>query len=398
VLQHSAPSSEIDLFGDEVLRNPYPSYRDLRDTGAAVWIPRYQIFAIARYKDVRDALRDWEMFSSARGVGYNDVVNSGKRGSTLVSDNPDHDLQRRIIGRPLGPSAIRDLSERISAEADALVARLIAGGSFDAVDDLAWYLPLTIVSRLVGLPEEGRERMTVWSAASTDAIGPLNERAKAGLELVKEQLDFIADPTLRDRITPGSWAANIFAAGDRGEIEPARCPALLNDYMAPSLDTTVSAIGSAIWLFAMHPDQWDLLRADPALIPGAVNEVIRLESPIQGFSRYVVRDTEIDGIRIPQGSRVALLYASANRDERKWDDPERFDIRRRSADHLGFGHGVHVCVGMHLAQLEIGSLLRAFARRVTRFTLNGTPERLLTNIMRGFKHLPISVTTTLENS
>jgi cytochrome P450 len=397
MLRQLAPQSSIDLFSDAVLRDPYPAYRELRDTGAAVWLPQYEMFAITRYKDVRDALRDWETFSSARGVGYNDIVNSGKRGSTLASDNPEHELQRSIIGRPLGPPAVRDLVERIGTEAETLVARLVAAGGFDAVEDLAWHLPLTIVSRLVGLPEEGRERMTVWSGATTDAVGPLNERGKRALAVVKEQLDYIADPTLRDRIVPGSWAAKIFEAGDNGEIAPERCPALLNDYLAPSLDTTVSAIGSAIWFFATHPDQWNLVRAEPALIPGAVNEVIRLESPIQGFSRYLARDADIDGIRLPQGSRAALIYASANRDERKWDDPERFDIRRRSADQLGFGHGVHVCVGMHLAQLEIASLLSALAKRVERFEFAGKPERLLTNGLRGFKRLPVTVVTDKGN-
>ena len=144
----------------------------------------------------------------------------------------------------------------------------------------------------------------------------------------------------------------------------------MNDYMGPALDTTIFAATSAIWLFSRHPEQWDVLREKPALIPNAISEVIRLESPIQGFSRVTTQDHEMSGQTIPEGSRVIVLYGSANRDERQWDNPEQFDVQRRGvADHLGFGFGEHQCVGNNLARLEIRALLLALTKRVEKFEL-----------------------------
>jgi cytochrome P450 len=134
------------------------------------------------------------------------------------------------------------------------------------------------------------------------------------------------------------------------------------DYLVPSLDTTISAIASALHLFATHPEQWRLLKADPSLIPNAVNEVVRYEAPLRAFSRKVARDTELAGTVIPKGARVLVIYASANRDRLAWDDPDTFDIRRDAARQLGFGHGAHGCAGQGLARLETAAMLRAGRR------------------------------------
>src|ERR1700676_1385205 len=187
----------------------------------------------------------------------------------------------------------------------------------------------------------------------------------------------------RENLKPDGWARAIWDAADRGEIPPEKPPLLMNDYMGPSLDTTIFTTSSAIWLFAQHPDQWDALREDPSLIPGAINEVVRLESPLQGFSRVTTTDVDMDGVGIPAGGRALMLWGSANRDERKGEHAERFDIRRPNSDHLGFGHGIHTCLGMHLAKMEITALLRALLKHVKRFELGGT-KRVINNVMRGF--------------
>jgi len=162
------------------------------------------------------------------------------------------------------------------------------------------------------------------------------------------------------------------------------------DYMAPSLDTTIFAITSAVWLFAQHPDQWDLVRENPSLIPAAMNEVLRMEAPIQDFSRLAISDYNMDGVSIPAGSRAIAFYGAANRDEREYPDPDRFDVRRGPANHLAFGTGPHVCVGVYLARMEMTALFTALARRVRRFSLGDT-ERALHNILRGFTKLDVAV-------
>jgi cytochrome P450 len=317
-------------------------------------------------------------------------MNDALRGNTLCSDTPEHDVLRKVIQKPLLPNELRALTERITTEAETLVERLVAKGRFDAATELAPHLPVSIVSDLVGLPEAGRERMLEWAAANFDCFGPLNDRTVAAFEIVKEMVHYAYTEAVPGKLRPGGWAAQIYDAADRGEIDHAQAPAMMNDYMGPSLDTTIFATSSAIWLLAQHPEQWAALRENPALIPSAVNEVLRIESPIQNFGRNVTRDTEIDGVTLPAGSRVIVSYGSANRDERKWDEPEHFDIRRKAVDHMAFGHGVHVCVGQHLARIEIQALLKALVKRVERFEIVAA-ERGLNNVLRGLKRLEIAV-------
>jgi cytochrome P450 len=145
-----------------------------------------------------------------------------------------------------------------------------------------------------------------------------------------------------------------------------------------------------VWLFANNPDQWDLVREDPQLVPSAVNEVLRYDAPIQGFSRYVAQDVNLDGVVLPAGSRAIVFYGAANRDERRYPDPDHFDVRRRPGDHLGFGAGPHTCAGMILARIEMLALFTALAKRVRRFTII-EEEPVLNNVLRGFKTLRVSV-------
>jgi cytochrome P450 len=389
-MKTKGPSSDTDLYDDAVLLDPYPAYRQLRDLGGAVWLSKYGVYAFARFKEVQESMRDWHTFSSAQGVMMNQPMNDTLRGIVLCSDDPEHLALRRVIAKPITPLAIRAYSDVINTEAEGLVERLVARKHFDAATDLAQYLPVTIVSKLVGLPEAGRERMLVWAAANFECFGPLNNRTRQAFEVVKEMMEYAFTQCTREKLEPDGWARAIWDAADRGEIAPDKPPVMMNDYMGPSLDTTIFAISTAIWLFAMHPEQWDQLRADSSLVPGAINEVLRLESPLQGFSRVATRNVEVDGVSIEVGSRAIMLWGSANRDERKWEDPQRFDIRRRNADHLGFGHGVHSCVGMHLAKMEITAILRALLKRVTRFELGAT-RRVINNSMHGFSRMEVTV-------
>jgi cytochrome P450 len=386
----NVPQSSIDLFSEQALLDPFPLYRQLRDLGPVVWLPQYEMFVLSRYEHVRDAMRNWQVFSSAEGVMMNQPMNDTLKGIVLCSDEPEHAALRRVVAKPLTPLAIQGLSDQITGEAESLIHRLVARKSFDAATDLAQHLPIAIVSNLVGLPEEGRERMLEWAAANFQCFGPLNERTRKAFITVKDMVDYAYTKCVPGKLKPGGWAQMIWDAAERGEISKDKPPLMMNDYMGPSLDTTIFATSSAIWLFARHPEQWDLLRSDPTLISGAINEVVRLESPLQCFSRFTTQAYGFEGMMIPGNSRAIVLWGSANRDERKWEDPDRFDIRRRNGDHLGFGHGVHTCVGMHLAKMEISALLRALIKRVRRFELGAT-RRVINNVMRGFDKVEVTV-------
>jgi cytochrome P450 len=383
---------QIDLFTDDALADPYPLYDELRAAGAAVWLPDLEVYALARYAETRAAARDWEVFSSARGVSLNEPLNAATGGVALISsDPPRQDEMRRVIRRPLMADALRDLTPILAGEADLLADRLVEQGTFDAVTDLAHHLPLAVVSKLVGIPESGREQMLEWASATFDAMGPLNARTAAAMPLAMEMFRYGIDHAVPPHLAPGGWAQMVYDAAERGEIDRGLCPAMMSAYLAPSLDTTINGIGNAMLLFGEHPEQWELLRDDPSLIPGAVNEVLRLESPIQRFTRSVTRDHEVDGVTLPAGSRVMLLFGAANRDERRFTDPTRFDVRReRSAEHLAFGFGPHACVGSGLARLEMRVLLEALVARVARFEV-ARPVRALNQVLRGLASLDVTI-------
>ena len=384
------PEYDHDIYGDEALLEPYAHYRAIRDLGAVVWLPRHQIWAMGRHADVVAALRNHAVFSSAAGVAVSDATNRMALGTTISSDPPRHDVLRKIIGAPLTPAAVATLRPRIEAAAESLVTALVDRGAFDAAVDLAQYLPLTIVAHMVGLPPEGRENMLSWAAATFDIFGPDNGRARSAQPLIQEMRQYASSLASRDKVVSASWADRLLDHVDSGDIAIEQFSTLLRDYLGPSLDTTIFATGNLIWLFSLHPEQWDLVRADPELTRNAINEAVRLESPIRGFTRSVTVEHEVGGVRLPAGARVLLLYASANRDERKWEDPEAFNVQRRVVDQVGFGLGVHSCAGMHLARLEIECLVRALIPRVRRFEAS-QPVRAINNTLRGLASLPVRV-------
>ena len=386
-----APASTLDPYTDQALLKPWPLYHELREMGPAVWLEKYRMFALTRYDVVVKALRYWEAFPSSFGVMMNDDMNQVLRGNTLCSDGDVHDRLRRVVMRPLTPVALKSLEDEVEREAAWVVDRLCAKGQFCATGELATYLPVTIVSNAVGLPEKGRERMMEWSIGMFNCFGPLNERARNAMPVLSEMMHYARTHAVPGKLKPGSWAEAIHDAAAAGEVPPEAVPVMMIDYMGPSLDTTIFAISSGVWLFAKHPDQWDLIRDDPSLIPGAINEILRIEAPIQGFSRYVARDYDLDGVTLPAGSRAIVFYGAANRDPRQFPYPDRFDVRRDNAGrHMAFGAGPHMCLGMNLAKLAMRALFSALALRVKRFRVK-EEARMLHNILRGVSNLIVTV-------
>ena len=262
-------------------------------------------------------------------------------------------------------------------------------GEVDGVRDIATALPLSIVPDLVGWPREGREHLLRWAGATFDSLGPINKQAVRTAPAALGMMRFSRQVVRKRALSPGSMGAEVLAAADAGRIAHSDCPALMIDYLAPSLDTTISAIASGLALFARHPEQWDLLRADPSRIPNAVNEIVRLESPLRAFSRKVARDTTLAGHRLRAGERVLVMFASANRDASEWSSPDTFDITRDASRQLGFGHGAHGCAGQGLARLETQAVLGALLDRVERIELAGEPVRAPNNIIHGYARLPL---------
>ena len=194
-------------------------------------------------------------------------------------------------------------------------------------------------------------------------------------------------------LRPECLGAHIYGAVDAGEISEDEAALLVRGFLSAGIDTTVSAIGLGVLDFIRNPDQWELLRQDPSLARNAFEEVVRLEAPVIGFFRTTTTDTAIGGVPIPADAKVLVFFAGANRDERRWDNPDRFDVRRKTAGHLGFGTGVHNCIGQGIARMEGEALfLRSREKeRVQAWTLTGEPVVRLNNSLRGLRRLPVEI-------
>jgi cytochrome P450 len=313
----------------------------------------------------------------------NELVNANASRVTLTTDGDVHRRLRKALMIPMMPSALKDVEAEIQQLADELVAALVTRESFDGVVDFAQYLPLSVVARLVGLPDAGRQRMLQWAGAMFDAVGVMNDRGQRALPLVFQLTEYISGLE-RSQLVPDGWAARLYAAMDEGRIEPGDITGMLIDYVAPSLDTTILGTGHLLFQLGRHPDQWELVRREPALIPRAIHEALRLESPVRAFTRLAIEDYAVGETVIPAGERVLIMYAAANRDERRYPEPDRFDVTRDAKDHLGFGHGVHRCAGSYLAELEMEALVRAMVARVRCIEI-AEPTLALNNVLRGYR-------------
>lgn len=379
-----------NLYSAAAIADPYPVYRELRALGPVVWLARHRAFALTGYDECKRTLLDDGTFVSGKGVALNPVANRCSRGTTLNSDGDDHANRRKLVAHRLTPRALRSMSDAVEAAAEQVAGRAVARGRVDGVA-VARSLPLQVVPDLVGWPDDEREHLLRWAAATFDILGPINGQSLRSTVASLGMMRFARRIARTENVLEGSMGAEVIAAAKAGRIARSEASALMIDYLAPSLDTTISAISSALLLFARHPGQWDQVRADRSLIPNALNEVVRFESPLRAFTRLASDDTEVAGTPVRKGQRVVVLFASANRDEKAWDDPDTFDIHRDATRHLGFGHGTHGCAGQGLARLEAHAILNALADRVERIELAGPPVWGRNNIIRGLASLPLEL-------
>ncbi|MGV0627725.1 cytochrome P450 [Mycolicibacter minnesotensis] len=383
------PVYRSSLYSRPAIVDPYPHYRQLRDLGPVVWLARHRLYALPRYAECKAALRNDGLYLSGHGVGVNLPTNRLSRGTTLCSDGAEHERRRKLVAHRLMPRALRELGDSVDKQARSVVEAAVRQGSVDAVSDLAIALPLAVVPDLVGWPPDQRDRLLDWAAATFDMLGPLNRQAIKAAPRSLQMLHFAHRVARRREVLPGSMADELLGAVDEGTLTLREVSPLLLDYIAPSSDTTISSISSAIHLLATHPDQWALLKADPTLIPNVVNEVVRFESPVRAFTRKALKETTVGDVTIPAGARVLLIYASANRDEREWNAPDVFDIRNDAGRHVGFGNGAHACAGQGLARLETSAVLRALLDLVDRIEVIGEPAWAINNVIRRHQYLPV---------
>lgn len=391
----TSPVSDGDPFSHDVLENPLPLHADLRDAGPVVYLSRYGVYAVARYEQVHAALTDWQRFQSAAGVGLTNFrTEKPWRPPSLLleADPPRHDAPRRVLSKVLSPRALRHRREQWMADAKELVDQVLADGSrFDAATALAQAFPLRVFPDAVGLPADGREHLLPYGDHAFNAFGPDNDLLAKGAPRIPELSDWVSNRCRRDVLAPEGFGAEIWAASDRGDITPEQAPLIVRSLLTAGVDTTVHGLSAVLHAFATHPDQWRRLRENPGLARVAFDEAVRWESPVQTFFRTTTTEVRIGDVTIPRGQKVLMFLAAANRDPRRWTAPDVFDLSRDPSGHVGFGMGLHQCVGQHVARLEAEALLTALADRVHAIELDGTPKRHHNNTLRAWQSLPVRV-------
>jgi cytochrome P450 len=390
----SRPVSTIDPFSQGFLHDPYPHHQSLREAGPVVWLERYGVWAMARHQEVRDALTDWQTYCSSAGVGLSDFRKEPPwRPPSIIleADPPLHTRTRAVLTRIMSPAAINILRATFEREAESLVARLVELREFDGVADLAEPYPLKVFPDAVGISEQGRENLLPYGSMVFNSFGPRNELFDRAMANAGPVRDWIMSKCSRAALAPGGLGMQIFDAVDSGELTEDEAGMLVRSFLSAGIDTTVYGLGNALYCFAGHPEQWNVLRENPGLIRAAFEEVLRFEAPVQSFFRTTTRKVDVGGVRVGEGEKVLLLFAAANRDPRRWDKPDVFDVRRRATGHMTFGTGIHGCVGQAVARLESEAIFAALARRVASLELAGQPQRRLNNTLRGLDTLPLRI-------
>lgn len=389
-----APAIDIDPFSIPYFDDPYAYHARLRDAAPVVFLPQYGVYAVARYAEVKAVLENFTDYCSGRGAGLQDFAKETPwRPPSLLleKDPPEHTGPRRVLMRVLSAPAMEKLRAQFTATAITVIEAALAKGRIDGITDLAQAYPMAVFPDAVGLKQEGREHLLPYAALAFNAFGPDNELRRNALAAAAPHVEYVNAQVQRDQLDEVGFGAQVFAAADRGEITYEQAPVVVRSMLTAGIDTTVNGLGAALQALMDNPEEWDKLRANPALARGAFTEALRLETPLQTFFRTTTRDVELAGVCIPEGTKILVLMSAANRDPRRWDEPDRYDINRRTLGHVGFGAGIHMCVGQLVAALEGEVLLSELAKRVTRMTADGAPVRSYNNTLRGLASLPMRV-------
>lgn len=395
-LSPTTDSASVDPFGEEYLRDPLPYQAVLRDAAPVVRLEKYGVYALARYDKVHAALVDWQTFQSAAGVGLSNFrrENPWRPPSVLLeADPPRHDAPRAILAPLLTTRRLGELEVSWRADAAALVEDLLRRGEeFDAVADLAEVFPLRVFPDAVGIGKDGRENLLPYGDFAFNAFGPANELVTDAAPHMPPVTEWIGEQCTRENLAEVGFGAQIWSAVDRGEITAEQAPMIVRSLLTAGVDTTVTGIAAIVHALAHTPGAVARLRRDRHLVRVAFEEAVRLESPVQTFFRTATRDIRVGDVDILDGEKIMMFLGAANRDPRRWDDPDAFDLDRDPSGHVAFGMGIHQCVGQHIARLEAICVLDALLDRIVDIEPAAAERRHLNNTLRGWESMPVRVT------
>ncbi len=390
-----APSVDVDPFSDANIDEPYSMHEQIREAGTVVHLPQYDVYAVTGHAEAQAVLSDWETFISSAGVGlanFRHETPFRPKSLLLEADPPDHTVVRTVISRILSPRTVKELRDAFEAEAEAMVDRVLEKGAIDGVKDLAEHFPLKVFPDAVGLESEGRDNLLLYGDMVFNALGPRNDLLTRSMERLKPVSSWIMDHCQRDALRTGGLGDQIYQAADAGQITHEQAPMLVRSFLSAGVDTTINGIANMLLTLARNPAEYAKVHANPALARQTFEESLRYESVVQTIFRTTSKDTKVDGVAIPSDKKVLTLLGAANRDPRKWKDPNRFDVDRNPVGHLVFGTGIHGCVGQVIARMEGEIVLRTLAARVKRIELRAPHQRHLNNSLRAMRSLPLQLT------
>jgi cholest-4-en-3-one 26-monooxygenase len=371
------------------LRANAPVYEHPLDDPALV----DRCWVVSRHEDVRAVSRDPATFSSADGIHLRRTATHHFRPNMINMDDPDHQRVRKLVSSGFTPRVVRAFERHYTDLACGVVDRALAGGgAFDGVRDVAAELPLLAICEVLGAPDEDRFRIFGWSNTLLSSEDPdYAPTPEAFQGAVMAMVDYAGELAERRRREPGDDLVSALLGPDgQLPLTDAEFEGLVLLLLSAGNETTRNAIAHGLLAFAAHPDEWARLRSDPeGTLDTAVEEMIRWASPVNYMSRTATGDVELHGRKIRAGDKVALLYASANRDEAAFAAPERFDVRRDPNHHLAFGFGPHFCLGATLARIELRALLEAMLPRIAGLELTAPVRRVRSSFLNGLKELPL---------
>jgi 4-methoxybenzoate monooxygenase (O-demethylating) len=394
-IQVDCPVSDVDPWSDEFLDDPFPSFDRLREAGPVVYLERHNVWAVTGFAQARHVLSDPGKYCNSGGVGLANHFKSPPwrpLSITVEADPPLHTRTRAVLNRVMSPATMRDLRDRFQADADAMVEPLVGRGEFDAQRELADLYPPKVFADALGLAAEGRENLVLYGNMVFGAMGPDNELQRNAMAHASTVVPWIQERCKRAALSPGGMGAKIYESADKGDLTEDEAGMLVRAFLSAGLDSTMNGIGATIHCLAARPEQWESLVAEPSLARAAFDETLRFDAPAPFVFRTTTEEVNLFGATIPKHEKVLVFLNAANRDPAQWVDPGRYDIRRKSIGHVGFGHGIHACVGQMVARLEAECVLTALASRAHSLAPAGPARRRQSNGLRGYSSIPVRVT------
>ncbi|GHK04270.1 cytochrome P450 [Streptomyces sp. NPDC003753] len=404
----AAPSAlAFDPWDPAFVADPYPAYAELRARGRVHWFEPTGQWLVPHHADVSALLRDrrlgrtyqhrftHEEFGRTAPPPEHEPFHTLNDHGMLDLEPPDHTRIRRLVSKAFTPRTVEQLKPYVRDLAGELVARLVEAGGGDLLTDVAEPLPVAVIAEMLGIPEADRGQLRPWSAdiCGMYELGPSEETAHRAVRASVEFSEYLRELIAERRKEPGEdLISGLIAAHDEGDRLTEQemistCVLLLN----AGHEATVNATVNGWWALFRHPDQLAALRADHSLVPSAVEELMRYDTPLQLFERWVLDEIEIDGTVIPRGAEIAMLFGSANHDPAVFDAPERLDLTREDNPHISFSAGIHYCIGAPLARIELAASMTALLEKAPTLRLAAEPERKPNFVIRGLEGLRVEV-------